>query len=466
MNLFKKIITLFVVMGMLFAVCNTTSADTTGSITINPPEGITGTNTYTIYKVFDAEGDGTNISYKLVSGKSTAPTGFSVDEGGNVSYTGSGTSNQLTSDDIASIADYIKNDTPVATATSTGSAAAVASNLPNGYYYITTSTGTLVTINSTNPNVTVNDKNTIPTIDKTITGASDITDNGKKALAQIGTDVEYTAVVTVGKGSKNLVFHDAMGTGLTFKGNSNVTVTSNPTISGTSWFTIKTTPDSGDTLTITFADGIAENTQITIKYLATINAQALNKLENDAYVSYGDNHSTTHSKTETYNAEIGLVKYDGKNTDSTNDDTELSGAKFILAKDVTESGSSTVTRKYYKIDGTVVSWVNNESDATIRTTDSDGVLEAKFIGLANGTYILIEKEAPKGFNKASDTNIVIASGNYTLDNLSQTSTVINNKGNVLPTTGGIGTTVFHVAGAALAIGAAVLLISKKRMNNN
>ena len=44
--------------------------------------------------------------------------------------------------------------------------------------------------------------------------------------------------------------------------------------------------------------------------------------------------------------------------------------------------------------------------------------------------------------------------------------IVNEKGATLPSTGGIGTTIFHIAGAALVLGAGILLISKKRMNNN
>ena len=85
-----------------------------------------------------------------------------VDGAGNVSYSGTGTDGQLTQTDIDAIAAYVANDVPVATVTSTGGAAAVAENLPNGYYYITTTTGTVVTIDSTNPSAQVEDKNIVP----------------------------------------------------------------------------------------------------------------------------------------------------------------------------------------------------------------------------------------------------------------------------------------------------------------
>ena len=470
----------------------------TGSITITPPSGLQADdeNTYNIYKVFDADGDGTNISYKIISGKGTSIVAtdnlskFEADSAGNVRYYErtsteaewviNTTQTQLSAGMIEAIAVYVGSDEAVATATSTGTNAATASGLPNGYYYITTSTGTVVTIDSTNPNANVQDKNTIPTVDKTITGASDITDSGKKALAQIGTDVEYTAVVTVGKGSKNLVFHDKMDDGLTFKGNSNVTVSVTPPTGGSAptgtWYTIKATPDSGDTLTISFVDGIAEGTVITIVYKATINANALTKLENDAKVTYGDGYTTTESKTEVYNAEINVIKYDGKNTEATTDDTNLTGAGFKIKN---------ADNKWYKLEGTVVSWVDNQADGTEVTTaiktvanpTFDSTAEesdtnpktiekavASFTGLPNGAYTIVETTVPSGFNKAADQTITIASGNYTLANLSQSTDVLNNQGTVLPSTGGIGTTIFYVVGSILVVAAGVLLITKKRMS--
>ncbi|MGI6535206.1 MAG: hypothetical protein ACOX12_02135 [Eggerthellaceae bacterium] len=160
----------------------------TGSITITPPAGTAAgtTNTYKVYKVFDADGNGTNISYKLSNGdtltQSMKDAGFSVDSAGNVSGP-----DTLSKDAIAAIAAYVTDADLVATVTSTGTDNAVAEGLANGYYYITTSTGTAVTIDSTNPNATVKDKNTVPAVTKKITNAAagSVSDEGQKALAQL-----------------------------------------------------------------------------------------------------------------------------------------------------------------------------------------------------------------------------------------------------------------------------------------
>ena len=436
----------------------------TGTITITPPSGLdaSATNTYKVYKVFDAfvnADDNTKVSYKLCSGDtlSAAMTaaGFSVDSAGNVSGPAS-----LNDAAIAAIAAYVTEADLVDTVSVTGTTATATKALGYGYYYITTSTGTVVTIDSNNNNPTVNDKNTVPGLDKKITNtnaepnaagmAGTIDEDGKKALAELGKDVEYTATITVGKGAKGYEFHDKMGTGLTFKDGS-VTVTANPAISTENWYTIKDTPDTGDTLTITFVDGIAENTVITIKYIGTVNSDALtiDTGKNTARVDYGDENSNNHtpdSETNVYNAKLSVNKVDGSSQ-------PLPGAGFIVKN---------ADNKYYKNSNGVVTWVA-EDQADIHTSGQDGVVPP-FTGLVDGTYTLIEKTVPSGYNKAADSTFTIAAKDYNVNNLVQGKTVINNAGAELPSTGGIGTTIFYVVGSIMVVAAGVLLITKKRMS--
>jgi len=87
-----------------------------------------------------------------------------------------------------------------------------------------------------------------------------------------------------------------------------------------------------------------------------------------------------------------------------------------------------------------------------------------FKGLADGTYTLEESTVPSGYNKAADQTITIAKDDYTAANLEQTAEVINLSGSELPSTGGIGTTMFYVIGAILVIGAGVVLVTRRRMS--
>ena len=451
MKKMRKIFALLIAMVMVLGMSTMVFAAGTGSITITPPDGVdtTQTITYKIYKVFDADGNGSAISYKLVSGKTTAPAGFTVDTAGNVTYSGTSTTGGLTEADIAAIAAYVASDSPVATVTSTGGADAVATGLANGYYYITTTTGTVVTIDYTNPSATVDDKNIIPGVDKKITGERSYEADGKKALAQVGTQVEFTATITVGKGQIGYEFNDTMTSGLTYVADS-LTVTGIPAAGYTA-------TASGQSIKVEFDDDeiakLAQGAEIVLTYKATITENALNDdpEKNTATISYGNNgqYTSEPSVTEVYNAQFTVTKQDGNNQ-------PLAGAGFVIAN---------ADNKYYKLDNGVVTWVDSIEDADEHVSDAQGAVAA-FTGLANGTYTLVEKTVPAGYNKAADQNFTVAEHDYTATNLEQTATAINTAGSVLPSTGGIGTTIFYIIGAILVIGAGVVLVTRRRMNAN
>lgn len=425
----------------------------TGSITITPPTGTASdtTNTYKIYKVFNAYGNGTNISYKLCSGDTLTDAmkkaGFDVDRAGNVSGP-----TTLDQNAIAAIADYVTDADLVKTVTSTGTAKAVADGLANGYYYITTSTGTAVTINSTNPNATVEDKNTVPSVDKKITDASSLDANGKKAFAQLGSTVSYESDINVPANSKKLVFNDTMGSGLTLN-TASIAVKVNGTDVDTAKYT-KTV--NGNTIKIEFPDSYIStlsNTTIVVTYTANVNSDALtvDTGKNTASLNYGDNKATTSSETQVYNAKITVTvtkNFQGLTGTLANNDS----AQFVLKN---------ADGKYYKKDGTTVTWVGSEADATTLSFSKSGDT-GNFTGLANGAYTLVESKTPAGYKTAENTPITINGGDYSTTNLSKSANITNETGSALPSTGGMGTTVLYAVGAALVITAGALLIARKR----
>lgn len=144
------------------------------------------------------------------------------------------------------------------------------------------------------------------------------------------------------------------------------------------------------------------------------------------------------------------------------------------------------TDKYTKttVTDTKGSGIEGKTDVKA-TVGEDGTIT--FTGLAEGTYKLTESHTPDGYNTADPIEFTIgasltkdsssnteggtitwsidAKSGVTTDGNTFAVTVINNKGSVLPSTGGIGTTIFYVVGTVLVLGAAVVLIARKRMGS-
>lgn len=500
-------------------------------LSITTPTGAQSTDefTYTVYKIFDATSNGTSVSYTntrfsgsdwpiVDDSTATNQTKFDTD-GSNVAYyksTDSGATwskienaagtEELTPAMITKLGTLTSKFTNVGTVKITGANQTGHVKLDYGYYYVTSTTGSVVAINTNKSGATVGDKNSVPTVDKTITSVDDGTASknskgsvdttnanellkDKRAIAEVGSTVHYQSVITVGAGRENYVFKDKMTDALSLNTNSikvykfdkDTAITSDAIAAATAVtasgnYTLNTTADSNSTFEIDFENsyvsGLNTGDKIVVVYDATVNSSALQKnpAKNSATISYGSNSSYTSkpSETSTYNAKLTVRKTDGTNP--------LSGAGFKLKnaqgkyyKETTDESNEKVT----------VSWVDNESDGTQKevaeVTLNQGqenetkVQQTEFNGLGSGTYTLIETKVPNGYNKAQDATITVkaATGddanNFTSD-LELENTVINNAGSTLPSTGGIGTTVFYVAGIVLVIGAAALLITKKKRN--
>lgn len=297
--------------------------------------------------------------------------------------------------------------------------------------------------------------------------------------------------------------HDTLSKGLTFNEDSVKVTVNNKLIANTDGksdkYTLTYPTGSSDTFTIAFTEtqlkGLVNHTDdtanfgatIVVEYTATLNKEALTKdvETNKAYLEYTNdpsNNSTGTKKTpETpvyvYDFDIEIAKYDGTNGDADKDKAKkLSGATFILYK---LKNDGTDTKLYYVQHKTTkaVTWTEIEADATKFTTDADG--KATFQGIAAGTYYLHETQSPDGYNSLKKDPEVEIKATYgkdgKLESSSATSTdngqyiqvqsIANRAGAVLPSTGGIGTTIFYVLGSILVLGAAVLLIVKKRMKD-
>jgi len=265
-----------------------------------------------------------------------------------------------------------------------------------------------------------------------------------------------------------------MDAGLTFNGIESVKVGKNELSTTTDYAVEKSTGDGCTfhiTFTPTYCESITATTTIIVTYSATLNENAevgpTKENKNETWLKYGENKDleTIHSKTTTKTYEIPVFKYT-KGASGTGAETGLKDAQFILKKQGESSGMGleTVTLTPSGKEGIVYRYKKSTSE-TVVTTDNTGKFTIQ--GLAPGTYELVEKEAPKGYNKLS-APVEITIGNdgkvsYNTETDATWVKVENKTGSILPSTGGMGTTLFYIFGAILVVGSGVVLITKKRM---
>lgn len=270
---------------------------------------------------------------------------------------------------------------------------------------------------------------------------------------------------------------------------------------------------SNNQITITFNDiksagaELTADSKVVVDYSATLSNTAVigkNGQQNKVYLEYsnnpnfgGEGETDTTSKTPedkviAFTYELDVTKIDGANKE-----LKLGGAEFKLqATDgehankwaIVDDGSENAANK-----GKITGWADSEDDAsTLTSATEDGIF--KVIGLDDGTYSLTETKAPSGYNKLTDpiaftitantsnnqndneingeelTALKITVGsketNGNLDTGIVAMDVENNSGSTLPSTGGMGTTLFYLGGGAMVAVAGVFLITKKRMGKS
>ena len=473
----RKLASLLLALVMVFALATTAFATeagtttTTGTITVdNPVAG----QTYTAYKIFDVVYDAAkeHYSYTIASTSewfNTVSTyandtthGLTLTQvnGGDTYVVTTG--NGFSAPDFAATLKTAVSGKTGKELTASGSSVTV-DNLPLGYYFVASTSGALCNLTTTNPAVTIHDKNDMP-FDKV----------DDQESVDVGQTVNYTITGkvpdTTGFGTYTYLITDTMSEGLTFQKNVKVSIGETDIATGTvaTWITYKPAAGSatGFELTIPVKDYQDQvGAEIKVTYSAVVNERAVAKIAKNKAVLKYSNDPTDNTKFGTtppdeekvYTSKIVINKFEtGK------EETKLPNAEFVLYKLV---GDGT-TKNYYKWDETEkkVGWVADMADATVVKTNEGGA--ASFDGLANGTYYLVETKAPAGYNQLTEAKEVTVAGSTTdTAKLSVTAKVANSTGTLLPSTGGMGTTVFYVLGAVLVLGAVVLLVTKKRMSD-
>lgn len=481
MKTLKKITSLLLALVMAFAMTISVSAtptqgtnDDSGSITIN--NAVVG-QIYNIYQILVLESYNTEkdaYSYKandnwngFLNSDVIKGVYVNIDAQGYVTWKDG--ANAVA---FAKAAQEYASDNSIANQGSVTATTTTVSftGLNLGYYLVDTTLGTLCSLDTTNPNVEMEEKNEVPVNEKTVEEDSTPNVYGEKNDADIGQTVNYKSTITAQAGAENYVFHDKMSAGLSYARVTGITL--NGTAVDASNYTVTAPAADGDTFDVTFTqafcDTLEANDEIVVSYTAVVNENAKIGLEgnpNDSKISYGDSsHPTTTppSRTITYTWDLDVLKYANGDESKVLEDAQfvlLNKEKTKVATIVSGKITGWVDVPAAGEDGTIT-WPAN----TVLTTNANGKIEID--GLDADTYYLREVKAPDGYNKlANDVEVVITGATTVEGKLTYTTVVskVNNQsGTELPSTGGMGTTVLYIAGGILVLLAVVLLFVKRR----
>ena len=487
----KKIISLLLAAVMLFSLSISAAAF---NVTMKTTEG----HTYTAYQVFSGDltevdgskilsnvvwGDGVNGPALLAALKADATYGAAFaecEDAAGVADVLAGFNNN--SKEIAALAKIIAANKTTAAASGEGAI----EGLDAGYYLILDTTSTTGMpegdtysdfILEVVSNVEVNAKDDSVSSQKKVKDTNDTTGETTgwqdSADYDIGDDVPFQLKATIANDfdkyeTYKLVFHDTQCDGLTLNADSFKAYADGEEITG---FTVVDNPDDDCTFEVVFddlteIDGVGNGSVITVEYTSKLNDEAAIGAAgnpNEMYVEYSNNPNAdvdgiedTTGKTPpdkvivfTYKVNVNKVDENG---------APLEGAAFELFK---------------KVDG---EWVSLGEGA------GDDPTSFAWEGIDDGEYKLHETKTPDGYNSIDDIEFTVSAehdeesdapalislngGDKFTGEVSTgvlTSDIKNKQGNTLPSTGGIGTTIFYVLGGLLVAFAAILLITKKRM---
>lgn len=495
MKIIKKIAAIMLSIMMVLGMCSVVGAEEASGTPATKDGKITITNavpkqTYTIYQILELESfsDKTtepntgNYAYKATNKwksfveSATGRTYLNTDSSGYVTWVENADPAAFAKAALAYAKDsttLIKAeeskyapDAPDATEGNTTSTV-IFDGLSLGYYLVDSSVGALCSLDTTAKEVEIREKNGVPSVEKKV--QEDSTSKWESSnTADIGQTVNFKTTITAQAGAQSYVLHDKMDKGLTF--NNDINVKKNGIDVDTSNYKLNRNTTDGCTFEIVFTqefcDALNAKDTIIVTYSATLNENAvIGEVgnTNEAKLGYGDE-NTISSTTTTKTYKIPVFKYTKKNGIN----KELPGAIFTLSK--SENGENPI--KLVATESANTYRVAKETEAagitkiTEVTTPGDGRFTIQ--GLDADTYYLTETKQPDGYNKLSapvkivineDGTIIIGESTKTVDQVE----VENKTGSILPSTGGMGTTLFYIFGAILVVGSGVVLITKKRM---
>ncbi|MCI5656147.1 MAG: SpaA isopeptide-forming pilin-related protein [Candidatus Pseudoruminococcus sp.] len=446
---------------------------------------------YKLYKIFDATyGSDNSASYYINSSSewyslvTEADSPFTLDElaGSPNKYlvskngTDAVVTNWLKSNNVQK---KIKNFTPVDTKTPTNTDKSVKfSNLDYGYYYITSTLGSAVTVTNAKADVVVIDKN-----QKSgwgTEGGKFIKTNkgtwGTENTANIGDKLDYKVLVDSAVNYQDdekiteYIIKDTFGEAISMDLSTvKVNISGNDIKAGYNAITNKPV-DSKDTTT----------TQANCKWYISKDSTTNNNefsvhikwqnVEGEFNYTAPTDIELTYSGTLMANADIGVEDVE-KNTNT---------AELQWITDKGEYNDEEKTVVTYTFGLGILKYVANTEERTplagakFQLKDSNGNVitpadgEILIIGLKDGGYQFVETAAPAGYNQLKDpVNVTVRkdTSDATIDDINCVITPIaNSKGTLLPETGGVGTIIFISLGALIAVGAGLFLVTNKRMS--
>lgn len=501
------------------------AATNDGSVTIaKRADGDTTTlQGYQIFKADVVDKDGSKVASNIewasdqvktdietATGKTFSTAQDAADYLATLSTSGSGYI--LASTDVLNtIATTLRNDTKITPTTVTPGTAST--GMSTGYWlFVTSKDSTNNTTDSSKVDqtgtspifaiiggsaLTINQKATIPTVDKFVKNDKTGSDWGKVADSEVGQELNYKLVGTIADNVATYdtyyyKFTDTLSAGLTADLNSVVVKVKNgdtETTVDASKYTKNyvTNSDNTSTLTVEFTDlksagvTITKDSVVNVYYNAKLDASKAYKVAsednpNEVKLTYSNNPNTdskgdtTPHKVTDYTYKLNIVK------ESSKDETKLQGAKFTIKATGADEGT---TDQYVQQDGSLG---NTPYEFT---TDKDGQIAVS--GLDAGTYTVSETTSPAGYNKVADftftitptwdntdatkatklASLAVTDNSNAVDSATSNGqvnlTVKDTPGSGLPLTGQAGVTFTWIAGGAvLAIGMAHLLRNRKQ----